>query len=99
MFLGHCPVHLVFVSALPAPSFHRSDGWVAAYVPPAAKRAEGAHGSTGCIRPGTLDIISCNEKLTIRVQNVGQRTCAGLVGPLRKIASPRKRGNFTLQLL
>src|SRR6266852_7738475 len=101
MFLGHGPVHswFLFLPFLPAPSFHRSDGRVAAYVPPAAKGAEGAHGSTGRIRAGALHIVPCNEKLTIRIKNVGQRNCAGLVGPFRKIASPRKRGNFSLQLL
>src|SRR6266481_6934831 len=100
MFLGHCPVHSWFLF-LPflAPSFHRSDGRVAVYVPPAAKRAEGAHGGAGRIRPGALHIVSRNEKLTICVKNVGQRNRASLVGPLRKIASARKRGNFTLQLL
>src|SRR6267154_3046619 len=86
-------------SAFLVPSLHCSDGRVAAYVPPTAQCAEGAHGSAGRIRSGALDVISCNQKLTIRVQNVGQRNCTGLVGPLRKIASPRKRGNFTLQLL
>src|SRR5229473_4934294 len=101
MFLGHCLVHswFLFLPFLPAPSFHRSDGRVAAYVPPAAKGAEGAHGSTGRIRPSALHIIPCNEKLTIRIKNIGQRNCAGLVGSFRKIASARKRGNFTLQLL
>src|SRR4029077_15532484 len=78
---------------------HRSDGRVAAYVPPAAKSAEGAHGSAGCIRSGALHVISCNKKLTIRVQNVGQGNCAGLVGAFRKIASPGKRRDLTLQLL
>src|SRR5215469_7061055 len=61
-------------------SLHHSDGRVAAYVPPAAKCAEGAHGSAGCICSGTLHFIPCNKKLTIRVQNVGQRNCTGLVG-------------------
>src|ERR1700693_3305411 len=72
---------------------------IAPYVPPPPKCAEGAHGSACAIRSGALHIISRNKKLTIRVQNVGQRNCAGLVAPFRKIASPRKRGNFGLQLL
>ena len=67
---------------LPAPSLHHSDGRVAAYVPPAAKCAEGAHCSASRIRSGALHVISRNKELTIRVQNVGQRNCAGLVGPL-----------------
>src|SRR4029077_16735858 len=67
--------------------------------PPATKCPEGAHGSAGRIRSGALHIVPCNEKLTIRIKNIRQWNCAGLVGPFRKIASPRKRGNFTLQLL
>jgi enamine deaminase RidA (YjgF/YER057c/UK114 family) len=37
--------------------------------------------------------------LTIRVENIRQWNCTCLVGPLRKIASARKRSNFTLQFL
>src|SRR5215471_685906 len=81
----------------PAPSLHRSDGRVAAPVPPAAKCAEGAHCSASRIPSGALHVISRDKKLTSRVQNVRQRNCAGLVGPLRKVARSRKRGNFTLQ--
>lgn len=69
------------------------------HVPPAAKCAEGAHCSASRIRSSALHVISRNKELPIRVQNVGQRNCAGLVGALRKIPSSRKRGNFTLQLL
>src|SRR5262249_48704781 len=67
--------------------------------PPAAKRTEGAHCSTSRTGSGALHVILRNKKLTIRVQNVGQRDCAGLVGAFRKIASPGNRGDFTLQLL
>src|SRR6267142_5815197 len=72
---------------------------IATYVPPAAKCAEGAHGCAGRIRSGALHVVSCDKKLTIRVQYVGQRNCTGLVGAFREIASPCKRGNFALQLL
>src|SRR5215475_4381866 len=93
------PLDFGFLLLSSSPSLHGSEGRVAAYVPPAAKRAECAHGGAGCIRLGALHVISCNKELTIRVQNVGQRNCTRLVGPFRKIASSRKRGNFTLQVL
>jgi hypothetical protein len=89
-----------FVSALlPRLLLDCAQRRIATYVPPAAKSAEGADRGASRIRSGALHIISRKKKLTIRVQNVGQRNCSGLVSPFRKIASPRKRGNFTLQLL
>jgi hypothetical protein len=48
---------------------------------PATKGAERAHGGAGRIRSGALHVIPCNKKLTIRIKNIGQRNCAGLVGP------------------
>src|SRR5216683_7751474 len=97
-FFGHSFSPL-FLCLLSRSLLDRGQRRIAAPVPPATKSAEGAHGGAGCIRSGALHIIPCNEKLTIRVKNVGQRNCAGLVGSFRKIASPRKRDNFALQLL
>src|SRR5882762_3183836 len=89
-----------FVSALlPRLLLDCAERRIATHVPTATKSAEGAHRGASRIRSSALHIISRNKKLTIRVQNVGQRNCSGLVGPFRKIASARKRGNFTLQLL
>src|SRR5882672_10181173 len=89
-----------FVSALlPRLLLDRAERRIATCVPPATKSAEGAHRSASRIRSGALHIISRKKKLTIRAQNVGQWNCSGFVGPFRKVASPHKRGNFTLQLL
>jgi len=46
--------------------------------PPSARKVRTAARAASC----TLDIVSCHEKLTVCVQNIGQRNCAGLVGPL-----------------
>src|SRR5258705_9343504 len=97
-FFGHSFSPL-FLCLLSRSLLDRGQRRIAASVPPATKSAEGAHGGAGCIRSGALHIIPCDEKLTIRVKNVGQWNCAGLVGPFRKIASPRKRRDLTLQLL
>jgi hypothetical protein len=56
-------------------------------------------GRTRGIRSGALHVVSRDKKLTIRVENIRQWNCTCLVSPLRKIASARKRSNFTLQFL
>src|SRR5712691_8798551 len=63
-----------FVSALhPRLLLDCAERRIATCVPPATKSAEGAHRGASRIRSGALHIISRKKKLTIRVQNVGQR--------------------------